>query len=132
LWFCRITRDFHEKAARVKSLFGRATETLDRRPTGGAMIVQASSSKEGFWLGLRTKPIADQREAHNAPSFLEFTIAESPRFHPHSLWSCLLRCQLVSSIATGAAISEPNWMISTSEDLRSWRVPQSPELDDFQ
>jgi hypothetical protein len=40
--------------------------------------------------------------------------------------------QLVSSIATGAAISEPNWMISTSEDLRSWRVPQSPELDDFQ
>ena len=35
-------------------------------------------------------------------------IVESPRFHPHSWWSYLPRCQLVSSISTGAAISDPN------------------------
>ena len=46
--------------------------------------------------------IADQREAHRFPRpFLSFTIVESSRFHPHSLWSCLLRCQLASSIFNG-------------------------------
>ena len=61
----------------------------------------------------------------------KLTIAESPRFHPHSWWSCLPRCQLVSSISTGAAISDPNLTASVSRSLRSSPVPQSPELDDL-
>ena len=54
---------------------------------------------------LRSNPSA---EGKRSGAFLSSPIAESPRFHPHSCWSYLLRCQLVSSIATGAAISEPN------------------------
>jgi len=32
---------------------------------------------------------------------IKVLIAESPRFHPHCWWSCLPRCQLVSSIPNG-------------------------------
>ena len=78
-----MTDDFHEKAAPVNSwlrFFGRSSRNADRRPTEGAKVLA---------------------------SLPQFAIVESPRFHPHSCWSYLPRCQLVSSIATGAAISEP-------------------------
>jgi hypothetical protein len=65
---CRL---FHEKAGQVKIRSGRFSKTSD----------------------------ADQREARAIPASIpNYAIAESPRFHPHSWWSCLLRCQLVSSI----------------------------------
>jgi hypothetical protein len=38
------------------------------------------------------------------------SVAESPRFDPRSVWSCLLRCQLASSMSTGAAVSELNYL----------------------
>ena len=100
-----MTGYFHEKDAVVKESFDRSSKVADRRPTGARRF---------------SRP------------FPSFTIAESPRFHPHSLWSCLLRCQLASSISTGAAISEPNWTASGLGSYRSWPVPQSPELDDWQ
>ena len=67
---------FHEKAAPVNldTVFGRSSRNADRRPTGGAKLLAC------------------------LPQLL---IVESPRFHPHSWWSCLPRCQLVSSIANG-------------------------------
>jgi hypothetical protein len=64
---------------------------------------------------------------HN-PLSLNSASADSPYFHPHSLWSDSLRCQLgVLNLETGAAVSEPNSCLCFQR-RRSWRVPQSPEL----
>jgi hypothetical protein len=72
-------------------------------------------------------PMADQREAHNAviPSF---QIADSPYFHPHSLWSHCSGASWVSSIGNGCCRLGPELNVSVSSDVVPGRVPQSPEL----
>lgn len=44
--------------------------------------------------------------------FYSLPNTDSPCFHPHSLWSILLRRHLGFSISTGAAISGSNWEAS--------------------
>jgi hypothetical protein len=59
---------------------------------------------KNYLVGVSTVLIADQREALGSlfwrPSLTAPT-ADSPCFHSHSLWSYLLRCQLVFSISNG-------------------------------
>jgi len=58
-------------------------------------------------------------------------IADSPYFHPHSLWSYCSGASWVSSIGNGCCHLVPELNVSVSSDCRSWRVPQSPELGDL-
>ena len=61
---------------------------------------------------------------------IKVLIVESPRFHPHSWWSYLPRCRLVSSIANGCCHLGTELPL-LAEVLRSEPDPQSPELDDL-
>ena len=61
-----------------------------------------------FWGGSARSFAADQREAPRRPPVSPFprkgfffALADSPRFHSHSVWSRLLRCQLGFSIFNG-------------------------------
>jgi|GraSoi2013_115cm_1033766.scaffolds.fasta_scaffold31429_2 hypothetical protein len=99
------SRLFHEKAGQVK-------------------VVLAVSAR---------KLIADQREALDIAFLAQCIIAESPRFHPHSLWSdCSGASWCPQFNSAGAAISESNCTASAFRGVRSLPTPQSPELDDLQ
>ena len=60
-----------------------------------------------FFLPLSMLPIADQREALNAV-IPNSQIADSPYFHPHSLWSIAPVPAGCPQLETGAAVSDPN------------------------
>jgi len=50
-------------------------------------------------------------------SFLNFTTADSPYFHPHSWWSCCSGASWVSSIGNGCCILGPELNVAVSSDV---------------
>jgi|SRR5947209_19883891 len=99
----RITRHFHEKAARCQApvLLGRVSIKLDRRPAEGAGAPVFLSR----FRAARMRPSADQRQAEWSPgSSLDLPTADSPYFHPHSSWSRCSGASWVSSIGNGCCI----------------------------
>ena len=102
-----VTRHFHEKAARVKLFFLVVPFVLPTADQREAQLAFSLSFMERFLVRPSRQPIADQREAHNAAT-PNSQITDSPYFHPHSLWSDCSGASWVSSMETGAAVSEPN------------------------
>jgi hypothetical protein len=95
---------------------------------GGAAVLAAwgEPARPGFPLGETGKGLPGCRRLsvlfrRSLSAFL--AIADSPCFHSHSLWSRLLRCQLVFSISNGCCpLSASNWSLSVSERLGSRRT----------
>ena len=96
------------RPARVKPFLGRAISTADCRPTGGTSNIQSLLLRKVF-LRLSILPMADQREAHNA-AIPNSQFADSPHFHPHSLWSYRSGARWVSSIG--------NWGCRLGRELK--------------
>jgi hypothetical protein len=84
-----MTRHFHEKAGPCQAVF---------------LVVS------------NVQPIADQREAHNA-AIPNSQIADSPYFHPHSLWSYRSGASWVSSIGNGCCRLGAELNVSVSGDV---------------
>ena len=124
----RITRHFHEKAARVKPFFLIVPFVLATADQREAQLAFSLSFRERFLVRPSRQPIADQREAHNA-AIPNSQITDSPYFHPHSLWSdCSgARCPQWKRVLPSRSRTE----CLCFQRRRSWRVPQSPELGDF-
>ena len=85
-------------------------------------------SSRYFLVVLFVQPIADQREAHNA-AIPKSHIADSPYFHPHSLWSFFSGASWVYSIWNGCC--RLGRELTLFKRSRSSPTPQSPELGDF-
>jgi hypothetical protein len=64
---------------------------------------------------------------HN-PLSVNSASADSPYFHPHSLWSDCSGASWVSSIWKRVLPSRTRTECLCFQRRRSWRVPQSPEL----
>ena len=62
---------------------------------------------------------------------VSFATADSPCFHSHSLWSRLLRCQLVSSISNGCCHLGAELSVSLMRELVTAARSQSPEPGDL-
>ena len=88
------------RPARVKPFFlvvPFVQPTADQRE---AQLAFRLSFIERFFVRLSIQSIADQREAHNA-AIPNSQIADSPYFHPHSLWSFFSGASWVYSIWIG-------------------------------
>ena len=78
---------------------GRANHVADCRPTGGTVTLQCFLLRRVFCSAI---DIADRRPAGGAQCcHPEFFIADSPYFHPHSLWSSCSGASWVYSIWNG-------------------------------
>ena len=98
--------------------------TADQREAQLAFI----SFLERFLFRPSIPPIADQREAPNA-AIPYSQIADSPYFHPHSLWSCCSGASWVYSIWNGCCRLGGELTLCFQRS-RSSPTPQSPELGD--
>ena len=77
----------------------------------------------------RSFPCCRRLFCHSRSAFL--ATADSPCFHSHSLWSCSLRCQLVSSISNGCCHLSAE-LSTFFQWARSPATSQSPELGELQ
>src|SRR6202165_42516 len=112
------------------TIFGRHRNS-DRRPTGGAIQLQAPSFMERFLVVSPMMLTADQREAQSSPPP---SWTSPPPTRPASIRTLAERFAPVPvgvlNSVTGAAISVSNWA-SPLGDARSAVTPQSPELGDW-
>jgi hypothetical protein len=69
---------------------------------------------------------------HGIPPVLPpFATADSPCFHSHSVWSCLLRCRLGFSILKRVLPSQKRTEFPPCGRNRPTATSQSPELGDL-
>jgi hypothetical protein len=84
---------------------------------------------DGRWSGNSFPLVSSEllKFIHN-PLSLNSASADSPYFHPHSLWSDCSGASWVSSIWKRVLPSRTRTECLCFQRRRSWRVPQSPEL----